>query len=341
MSISNDAMEVEYFYETDEERVAMMALGFVFDFLSDDAEDLANLSAVNKELLQKARTSDWLWWGHLPSFPCHDVIKYPDIKDACECDCWMERLSIPVRLHGPILDCCHSAYEIHPRDRLARRYKHPLVLKARHAQNRLNPKTGVLEDLFHFATVPVARLEQRTEVWLPREFPCDCTTCCVTLYSQEERFRHCVTFTHLNESRNIPIPDEFVDPRHDEDFDKLSAFEQAKELNLYEDKMITLIVAPLMNPSTQSLTFVRNMADLQHSIMDYTYHTFDVDMAMNNISRERVTEVCVMNIVLSDFKKYGLNSPHVYDVIAHGNYDEFGLYGEDYFRYVCDLVVHG
>lgn len=351
MSNSNETMEVEYLYETEEERVAIMALRFVFDYLSGDAEDLANLSAVNKELMQKARASDWLWQGHLPTFPCHDVIKYPDVKENCLCGCWIERLSIPVRLHGPTRDGCH--YEIHPRDRVARRYKPSLVLNARpeRAQsgtNRLNPKKGVLEDLFHLAEEPVDA-QHRTNVWLPREFPCDCVACCVTLYSQEELFRHCVTFTHLNNSRKIPIPHEFVDPRHDEDFDKLSAFEQGKEFHVYEEKMATLIMEPVWDPPTRSAAFQRYMTLLRLSIMDYANHVFNVedeedefhrDMAMKQVAYERVIEVCVTDIVLVDFFEYGLNSPHVFDVIVHG-YDEFGLYGENTFRKVFNTVVNG
>lgn len=341
-----------------DEAAVVVALKLAVPYIKA-ARDLAALSGVNHELLQDIRSQDTLWKPFVPKFPCHDKpLEYSGgrLSDNPRlARHQLSRLLIPTRQHGPIRD--HYTATIHNRDRVARRHDPKLVLQIRSTGSdgtvRLNPETGVLQDLFRPAHFGLQfGLPQGEYAWLDRSFPCTCDTCHnTTIGSTDEMIAHCATFEHLNassENYGGPIPEEFVDPRHQLGFDEKSTFEKAKELNLYRSKVLRLLKAPLDHPEKQSESFLARVENMRSGILSCTAELLergditedDATTANSNTTSENIVECLVDGFVVNDFLSDGVEGQYCRDIVRDQGYDGFdGMHGSSSYNSLYNCVT--
>lgn len=316
------AMEVDQQYTK-----ALQCLALSLGWLSE--HDICSVSTLNRDFLAAARECH-LWQpalSKLEEMPCHDHVELSDSEYPSP---WvLDAMRVPPRIHGE-RHCYYSSLP-HSRDRAARRAKEPLVLATKgwmdsdDNEKRVNPTTGRLEDCFYRArdTRDITRCDK---IWLERDFPIHCNACeNVTLNNEREVFDHCASYEHISNAAAAEgehVPPEFVDPRHDPEYETMTAFHKARVLAEYRTMVVRFLHQPMNEDSRSWMSRYVNNAKRAVSQL-YSDETLlgvwslqEYETALSNCTLERVMEVCVEDFAVKNFLEYGLAG--CLEVVLHG-----------------------
>lgn len=343
--------------DTDEtETLTAKALILSMSWLSD--RELCFISMASKELCESARECH-LWLPSLEKLEAgiglHNRIDLSPWDDPTyDRSHDIQRMRMIPRIQGDQRDP-HS-FLPHPRDRPARRaVEAPLVLReTQYGSTRFNEVTGKLEDCFHRRNDPVGMgidigpgiiliPFSRDKIWVEREFPVECTACQgMTLSNEQELVRHCVHYSHISNATPVKfrIPQEFVDPRHDETYETLDAFHKVRVMAEYRAKVLSFLRAPMDEEGRAKMSnFLKSVKDEVTSIyvdsMNLTAQEHDVALA--SCTLERVMQVCVEEFAVNDFLGERGMAGYCLQVVLEG-WGDFGFFDEDDWKMLCCLV---
>ena len=272
--------------------------------------DMASLVAIancNKQLYALVDCADHLWKPYLAEikFPQTGFIndtrwKSPDIPLPCRCV--ISSLRVPPRINGGRRD--DDSFFVHPQDRKARGCG--LVLESDWFQIRFNQTTGILQDRFYGENESVP---PRLIYYIPRALPIECKACRVMLETYPALVAHCKQWSHrqnMDETQGRRVPEEFVDPRNMQSYQRLSVFHKVMALKTFEHKVITFLRAPMDQDGIDRLTRNREwVLDAMYQDPALYYMNWD-DMLSTAPTLGKVWEASI-ELFLEDFYNVGMD----------------------------------
>ena len=323
--------------ETNNNPRAFQAITLSVNLLSE--QDLCSVSLLNSDFLTAARENH-LWQpilSKLEQMPLHDFVDVSSADFPTEID--VSNMLIPPRIHGERRD--RWTFLPHSRDRAARRHpKGPLVLGGStswwhgNSITALKMENGKLYDGFYRTQDDDEEfIWGRETVWLERTFPIQCNACHgVTLNDEDEMLQHCAQYKHItNAETKHPIPPQFVDPRHDPEYETLDAFHKAQVLSEYRSMVISYLRAPMNDAALANMevlvegvkntvTWLYDLSRDDFAMDEQAFDEFeqDYDTALFYCTLERTMNVCVEEFGIKEFLARGLKGSLVANIILPG-----------------------
>lgn len=156
------------------------------------------------------------------------------------------------------------------------------------------------------------------------------------LHSTDELLAHCATTEHLKATRRRPIPEEYIDPRHQIGFDDRSAFDRAKDLRPYEAKVRCLLEAPLKNQGVGAPeAFVEAMTALGSAAEKFILlmaEDGEIDQGMVNAvlasghtTADNIGFLFIIFFVAQDFLEDGIDGQYCSEIVYNQGYESYNL----------------
>ena len=188
---------------------------------------------------------------------------------------------------------------------------------------------------------------KKEKVWLERTFPIDCDACQgIILKDEAEMLEHCARYEHIANAKpeDKRIPAELVDPRHDLRYQALDAFYKAKTLSEHRTKVLHFLRAPFYDAGRAKMASLAN--DIKENVTwfynsdnnaDGYYSEEDYQEALAKCTLERTMKMFVEEFAVYNFLAFGLDAPHVIDVIVGGEWTSLEVVERD-FTHLASLV---
>ena len=282
-----------------------------------DMASLVAIASCNKQLYAIVDRADHLWRPFLASikFPQTGLIddthwKSPDIPlPYCNT---IFKLRVPPRINGGRRD--DDSFYVHPRDKQAR--GRGLVLAERetlpNGKVKFDQTTGILQDRFYGEN---ESLLQRRPIYIPRALPIECKACRVMLDTYPALVSHCKQWSHrqnMDETQGRRVPEEFVDPRNKQSYQRLSVFHKVMALKTFEHNVIAFLRAPMDQDG------IDRMISNREWVLNHRWaQDINPEGLLSIAALEKVREASIA-LVLDDFYDAGMEDSYCLDVILGG-----------------------
>ncbi|KAL3930150.1 MAG: hypothetical protein SGBAC_011887 [Bacillariaceae sp.] len=304
--------------EDAQQQINETVLKLAIPFLS--IRDMLAVSVTNHHLLQHVQSRHDVWTHRYQSFQNH-----PFFDESVPCLallCAVNRLNmrIPLRIHGKKvkLNLCQS----HPLDRAARQHQFGPLLYLIKGGWDIDDESGELLDVFVVE-------ETNDFVYLPRDFPVYCKDCETSLGSMEELIEHCSSEAHL--FANMP---RLVDPRSQESFHDLSAFEKTITLTIYSLTVKSVLRDIILSSNSQEAMdgFTRILQRIMQGFLGSAMGPEAPDVS--DFSSDVISGFCI------DYATDGFFTGDKYALftINEGWHPTFGYFLDGLGSYVCNRM---